>query len=141
MAKKIKKSKKHQENNRKIKTPQREHIEYPVFSFLYLHKKHGINKNEKDTNSALLYRLKQLSELPWIKIQYTDKHGFGSEKIDQSAIKPDIPSHVTPDTPLLALRYSGNLPFVGYRDPIHKFIFHIIYVEKKYGDVYEHGRK
>lgn len=111
-------------------------VNYPLFSFKYL-TEHSI-KNCRDGGFFLefLLRLKKLSELGWQEIAKSGRHGFGMEKIPREIIKHDIPPQITPEVPLFAFRATGsNLPFVGFREGR---IFHIIFVETVFGDIYDH---
>lgn len=82
-------------------------------------------------------RLHKLSNLSWNQIITTQKHGFGTEKIAVGQIKPTLPKFVTPDVKnLLVFRANGdNRPFLGIRK---SNIFHIIFLEERFGDVYNH---
>ena len=84
-----------------------------------------------------LERLQKLSELGWKEINKSNRHGFGTEKIPTDQIKPKFPEFITPDVNFLtAFRATGNNhPFLGIQNGK---IFHIIYIESKFGDIYDH---
>ena len=54
--------------------------------------------------------------MTWNDIINAPRHGLGQEKIAQNAIKAPLPSHITPDTQLIALRFAGKAPMIGRRD-------------------------
>lgn len=59
-----------------------------------------------------------------------EQHCVGSEKIAISTIKAECPSVVTEDVSyLLALRFAGKMPFVGYRD---RFILHVLFIDRNH---------
>jgi hypothetical protein len=73
--------------------------------------------------------------MTWNDIIQADRHGFGREQIAQNNIRPQIPAHVTADISLIALRFSGNKPMVGYQ---RNDVFHIVWFDRDY-DLYDHG--
>lgn len=112
-------------------------IDYPVFCF-----KHLQNVSIKDCTDADIFykfldRLQKLSSLGWKEIRTSQRHGFGMEKISVNEIKPQMPSIITPEVShLMAFRANGNnLPFLGIQKDV---IFHVIFIETNFGDVYEH---
>lgn len=109
--------------------------EPPFFSLRYINKDYSISKCTKDEKSALIDTLYQLSQLTWSQIQASPRHGLGYEKIEQSAIKSSIPSHITADVNLIAFRFCGMAPMVGYRDGA---IFYIIWLDRDF-TLYSHS--
>ena len=111
-------------------------IDYPVFCLRHLHKARDYNLGSCDNEhkSAFVSQLETLSQLPWNKINTLPRHGLGWEKLPQAAINDRIPNHVTEDVTLLAFRYHGRKPFVGYRS---SFIFHVLFIDHHY-ELYNH---
>lgn len=112
--------------------------DYPIFCFKYLQ-----NKSIKDCNNYkffydFLIRLQKLSELGWKEINKSNKHSYGTEKIPVKSIKPNLPSIITDDVEeLTVFRANGNnLPFLGIEKP---GLFHIVFIETKFGDIYDHN--
>ena len=134
---KPKSQKKNAEKN-KIKSPNNSitEIDYPVFCFKHLQ----ITKAKTDFKfySDFIERLTKLSNLAWKAINVAHRHGFGTEKIPVDQLKPRLPNFVTPDvTDLTVFRANGdNRPFLGLRKDN---IFHIIFLEEHFGDVYDHS--
>jgi hypothetical protein len=73
--------------------------------------------------------------MTWNEIIQADRHGFGREKIPQSSIRRPMPPHVTEDVTIVALRFSGKKPMVGYQ---RDRTFHIIWFDCSF-DLYDHG--
>lgn len=134
------KIKKNDSQKHKIKTPTPNNIEldYPVFCFKHLQ----ITKTKTDFKfySDFIERLTKLCSLSWNDINTSHRHGFGTEKIPVDKIKPDLPKFVTPEvTDLTVFRATGdNRPFLGLRK---NSVFHIIFIEENFNDIYDHGSK
>jgi len=110
-------------------------INYPIFCFKYIHKSYHINSCENEDKIRFLERIITLSGMTWQELEYSPKHGMGTEKIQRSAIKQDLPKEITDDvTHFLAFRFSGKKPFVGFRE---RFIFHILYIDRDF-TLYNH---
>lgn len=79
--------------------------------------------------------LHRLSQMTWQQIQYSGRHGLGSEKISRSEIKgAPIPHEITEDTPLLAIRFCALAPMVGYRVGQ---VFHVLWLDRAF-TLYKH---
>jgi hypothetical protein len=120
----------------KIKIPSENSIEfdYPIFCFRHLQ---TVPDRDFKFYSDFVERLKKISNLTWNQINVADRHGFGTEKIPVNQMKPQLPKFVTPEiTHLLVFRANGdNRPFLGLR---RGTVFHIIFLEEQFGDVYDH---
>ncbi len=69
-------------------------------------------KGKADFAMAIFKR----KDLKWSEIMQADRHGLGTEKIAKKAIKAPIPNFLTEDVDeLLAFRFSGKKPMVGFR--------------------------
>ncbi|NOT58991.1 MAG: hypothetical protein HOP19_02075 [Acidobacteria bacterium] len=107
----------------------------PVFSFEHLQSAYCITNCTSDERAAFTERMRLLSQLTWAQIKCLPKHGLGFEKIAQHAIQTGIPSHITADVALIAFRFFGKAPMVGYRD---RRIFHILWFDRDF-TLYDHG--
>jgi hypothetical protein len=109
----------------------------PIFSFEHMKGGNGysIDCCDDDHRSALAKRLFRLTQLSWMEIRNAPRHGFGSEIISKSSIKPALPAAVTDDVRIIALRYNGLCPMVGFRDGR---IFHVLFLDHSM-DCYPHG--
>jgi len=120
----------------KIKIPEENliDVDYPVFCFRHLQ-----TKPEKDFKfyADFILRLQQICTLTWKQIGVTHKHGFGTEQMPIARIKPATPLFVTPDvSSLMVFRANGdNRPFLGLRKGN---VFHVIFLEEKFNDIYNH---
>ncbi len=112
-------------------------LSYPSFSFLYTKtKKYRVEDCEKHDKISLLKKLRILSQITWKEIAGGAKHALGYELIPQSDLNVSLPSHITPDTPILALRFSGKKPMLGYKEGA---VFYILLIDKDFS-AYNHGR-
>lgn len=108
----------------------------PIFSFEYMRAGDGYSVDccNADHRSALASRLFKLTQMTWMQIRNAPRHGLGSETIAKDSIKPSLPPAVTEDVTLLALRYNGLHPMVGYRNGR---TFHILFLDHSM-DCYPH---
>ncbi|HNW49670.1 MAG TPA: hypothetical protein PKH79_01225 [Prolixibacteraceae bacterium] len=113
-------------------------VEYPIFCFKYLQMYSIKDCKDHEFFFRFLERLQKLSELGWAEIRKSNRHSFGTEHIPIDQIKPQTPAFITPDVNYLtAFRATGSkLPFLGILDGK---IFHIIYIESTFGDIYDHN--
>lgn len=131
------KIKKHNVKNNKIKKPSESNnvIDYPIFCF-----KHLIIKPKEDHKfyTDFIIRLNKLCNLGWNEINKSHKHSFGTEKIPTYKLKPALPAFISPDIDsLIVFRANGdNRPFLGIRKDN---VFHIVFIEENFGDVYDHN--
>lgn len=107
----------------------------PVFSLQYLQKGYCITDCEQKDQASFALKMKRLSELTWNRIQSAPRHGLGYERIAQKAIKQPIPQHITQDVNLIAFRFAGKKPMVGYRDGR---IFYVVWLDRDFS-LYDHG--
>lgn len=111
--------------------------DYPIFCFKYLQETSIKNCSDHKFFLDFIFRLQKLGELGWNEINKSSRHSFGTEKIPIKQIKPDLPLIITDEIDeLTVFRANGNnLPFLGIRKPN---VFHIIFVETNFGDIYNH---
>lgn len=114
-----------------------ENDQKPLFSFEHMPNGSGfsISCAGPDDRSQLASKLYQLSQMTWMQINQAPRHGSGSEIIARAAIKAKVPPAVTDDTNMLAFRYSGKRPMVGYRDGR---TFHVLWLDWNF-TLYDHG--
>lgn len=101
----------------------------PVFSFEYLVTSHSVDVCESDDRSALAVQLSKIGSLTWAELQGAHRHGLGYEKIAQTSMKVALPAIVTPDITLIAFRFNGKKPMIGYRSDQ---TFYILFLDSKY---------
>lgn len=112
---------------------------HPVFCLKCIEPKWGLSKCTKDQKVALLTTLHELSQMTWSQILHAPRHGKGSEKIAVSSSKAPIPPQLKDigDIQWRAFRCFGLAPFVGYRDHMHKGLFHIVWLDTNF-QLYNH---
>lgn len=100
----------------------------PVFSFEHMQDNSGwsISCCQRDDRAQLVSRLYTLCQLTWMQINQAGRHGQGTEIIPKGKIAARIPAIVTDDTNLLAMRYNGKRPMVGFKDGR---TFHILWID------------
>ena len=116
-------------------------INHPLFSFKYLSDESIKDCKDHSFLLGFILRLQKLCELGWDGIRLSHRHSYGMEPIPYNDIKPKdkLPSFVTREVDLHAFRASGdNRSFVGLQ---RGKLFYIFFIETKFGDIYNHGRK
>lgn len=108
--------------------------EKPCFCFQQIQKGYNSKSCTKDHLRDLVKTIEKLSQLTWIQITNTQKHGFGLEHISRDSINPGLPSDISKNTTFLALRFSGNAPMIGYRE---ENVFHVLFLDPKFS-AYNH---
>ena len=122
----------------KISKNKLDSVNYPVFCFKHLQENSLKDCKDVDFLIKFLFRLKSLCQLGWKEIKTSPKHSFGTEQLNISQIKPtNKPSILTPDVKKLTVfRATGdNHAVLGI---IKEPIFHVIYIETVFGDIYDH---
>lgn len=112
--------------------------ERPIFSFEYLDT-HFLRKSKAEDGfyREFILRLSKLGQLGWNGIRQSGRHEYGRESISVAQMKPQMPSAITPDiTELDVFRANGNNNvFAGFmRDDI----FFVVFIEGKFGELYDH---
>ena len=107
----------------------------PVFSLQYVQPSYCISKCTKDEKSSLVDKMHRLSNLTWAELKQAGRHQLGFEKIARDSIKSAIPNHLTPDVDLIAFRFDGMKPMVGYR---REATFFILWLDRDF-TLYDHG--
>ena len=112
-------------------------IDYPIFCFKHLQSVSISDCTDGTFFYKFLERLNKLSNLGWNEIRLSERHSFGMEKIPVEKIHPSLPPFITPDVEDLSVfRAAGdNRPFLGIQNDK---IFHVIFIETKFGDIYDH---
>jgi hypothetical protein len=106
----------------------------PKFSLELLQKNYCLSRCTQTEKIALIERLHELSQLTWQMIMQTDRHRQGCEKIDHKAIKTALPPFINSDMTLLAFRFYGKAPMVGFREAE---VFFIVWLDRDF-TLYRH---
>lgn len=109
----------------------------PQFSFEYMVRGSGYSVSccNDEHRSALLGKLFILSQMTWQEIQNAPRHGLGSEKISRSSFNTALPASIPEDAEIIALRYHGKAPVIGFRGDR---IFYIVLMDHNF-TAYDHG--
>lgn len=109
----------------------------PVFSLEYLGKGgFCLTDCERQEQAAFANAIYELSQINWVTIKASGRHGKGFEKITRAQIKGSIPPFFTDDIQhFLAFRFDGMKPMVGHRD---RRVFYVIWLDRDF-TLYNHG--
>lgn len=113
-------------------------INYPLFSFRYYNSVSVKDCKDYDFFIGYLSRLQKLSEIGWNEIRVSHAHAYGMEQMPQREIRHTdlLPPFVTKEVELHVFRAAGdNRVMVGLQEGK---IFHVFFVETKFGDVSSH---
>lgn len=105
----------------------------PSFSLKYMRYRgrHCISNCGEDKKALILSTLLRLSQSTWKDIKSQPKEQ-GFESLPQSRFSVSLPSSVTPEIPVLVIRYDKGGRLAGYRD---KDVYHIVLAGK---NLYSH---
>lgn len=84
-----------------------------------------------------LIKWEKRAKLTWKELHQHPKHGLGSENLPKRIFKPALALELERDS-YTVFRHQGNLPFAGFRVGD---VFHVLWIEAKYNELYEHGGK
>ena len=88
----------------------------PLFCLNTLHGNYGLSHCEQEQRAAFADTLHKLSKLTWAQIMTSGRHASGCEIISRDSLKFDLPSTITDDVRILAFRFHGKSPMLGYRN-------------------------
>lgn len=110
----------------------------PTFSLHYMRLNTGycLTRCTEPERAAFASRIREMSQLTWVQIKGSQRHGQGCEEIPQRQIRgSSIPKGVHPDAALLSFRCIGKHPMVGFREGQ---TFHIIWIDRD-SSLYRHS--
>lgn len=109
----------------------------PLFSFekMALNSGYSVDCCDADNQAAISKRLFKLSQMKWRDIRQAPRHGLGTETIARASLSAPLPTSVTEDTTILALRYNGLRPMIGYREGR---VFYILLIDHNFS-AYDHS--
>lgn len=109
----------------------------PVFCLHHLQDEFDVRAiGDKDGQAQLALTMHKCAQMQWSQIHQSNRHASGTEWIPAEQIRAPIPPKFADEDKFMALRYNGRLPMVGIRI---NDVFHVLWVERRYGDVYAHG--
>lgn len=109
----------------------------PIFSFHQIGRHYCLDLCQTEEKVALIDTIHKLSQSTWQELRNANRHGLGTEKIEHSSITGcAVPNFILlQNIPLLAFRFHGKKPMVGYRE---NQIFHILWLDRDF-TLYDHG--
>lgn len=109
----------------------------PVFSLERLQNgNYCLQELDKEGKASFAEAIFRRKDKKWKEIKQMPKHGLGFEKIAKTSINAPIPRFITDDVDnLLAFRFHGKRPMVGYRQ---NDIFYVLWFDKDFS-LYDHG--
>lgn len=107
----------------------------PHFSLEYLDGEYSLSGCDKVQKAAFADTLHKLSQLTWAQLKRAGRHGSGYEKIEKHSLKRPVPGHITDDVNIIAFRFCGKAPMVGYRN---RRTFYVIWLDINFS-LYSHG--
>lgn len=88
----------------------------PIFNLEHLKGDYCLSKCSTEQKAAFVDRLWTLSKMTWGEIQRAQRHGLGHEEISRDSLGDrSYPAELSDDVPILAFRFMGFAPFLGYR--------------------------
>ena len=105
-----------------------------IFSLRYIQKNHCYSDCQPAEKQALIEAMFKRREMTWQTIAKEHRHGLGYEKIERSSLTVNVPKIVPEDASILAFRFFGLAPMVGYKE---NDVFHILWLDRQY-KVYPH---
>jgi hypothetical protein len=110
----------------------------PRFSFrdIITNSKFSFDALEQKDKVNLINTLNVLGHLTWSEIYKQPRHKSGCETIDKEALKFALPSNIPRDCTILAFRFNGMAPMLGYKSAFGTF--YILAFDPKF-KAYKHG--
>ena len=108
---------------------------FPVLSLRHLQNGFGVEDMSPDQCKEFLVKWAKRSTFSWKELSNHGRHGLGSEKLPRSAFRPSVPEQLAEDK-YTVFRHKDNLPFAGIKAGD---VFHVLWIECAYGDLYKHG--
>lgn len=110
--------------------------ETPVFCLHHLVRGYDVGALDQEGRSEFALTLASRCQLTWAAIKQAPRHALGTEMIPADQIRATIPAQFSDADRFMMFRYHGKLPMGGVRSGA---TFHVIWIEKKFGDLYDHG--
>lgn len=110
--------------------------QHPLWCFHFIDPKFSADVLETEAVRALIAAFVKRSSLTWNQLIMANKHKLGTENIPVKITKPKMPPSFKDEEHFIVMRYHDKLPFGGVR--VGR-IFHVIWIERQFGEVYEHG--
>jgi hypothetical protein len=109
--------------------------EYLSVSLRHLKSSHCLTHCTQEEVLSFADKVRVLTQKSWLELGQSHRHGIGYEKIDRNSLTVAVPNHVTPEVNIIAFRFAGMKPMVGYKD---KETFFVLWFDREFR-VYDHG--
>lgn len=110
---------------------------FPLLCLRHVQPGFGVEDLPAEAQAEFLVKWSKRSKVSWNDLGTHQRHGLGSEKLPADKIRPMVPEKFAADS-YQVYRHHGNLPFVGVRI---NDVFYVLWIEKKFGELYDHGSK
>jgi hypothetical protein len=108
----------------------------PIFNLEHLKGPYCLSECTTEEKAAFADAIHKRSQMTWGEIQRAPKHGLGCETISRNAlVVQTFPDDLTEDVQILAIRFCGKAPMVGYR---RGRVFVVLHLDRDYS-LYPHS--
>lgn len=108
----------------------------PVFCLGFIQPSCDVKRLPESQQADFAVALQDKARFTWKELTLNRKHSHGVATLPRRAIKKQIPERFSDEDRFHVLRYTGNnRAMVGVRAGK---VFHILWIEKTFGDVYDH---
>ncbi len=122
-----------------LKPPSENTVSYddfkPRFSLEFLQPDFCLSKCNQQEKASFADAIHKRSQLTWSQIKSQHRKKLGFEKISRNSLDAPVPMFVTDDTDMLAFRFNGKAPMVGYRK---KATSYVMWLDRAF-KLYDHG--
>jgi hypothetical protein len=110
--------------------------ETPKFCLAHLVDEYGLGQLTVSQQAAFAKTLRKLAQFKWKELLTGPKHAHGCELLPAGKFKAKIPARFEGEDRFMVFRYCGKLPMAGVRV---LDVFHILWIEREFGELYDHG--
>lgn len=108
--------------------------QYLTISLRHIRNSHCISTCDDSETKSFADKVRILTSKTWTEINGMSRHGLGSEQISRVSLKVQVPQHLTDDVNIIAFRFCGMKPMIGYRDGP---VFYVLWFDRAF-DCYAH---
>ena len=101
----------------------------PLFCFHHLGGDFCLSHCDQEEKAAFADTVHKLSRVSWAEIARSHRHAIGTEIISRDSLTMPLPSSITDDVNILAFRFHGKAPMLGYREGR---TFHVLGLDKSF---------
>ena len=117
-----------------LESPKSSENEKPFFCLSCVQDGYTISECTSEQRATYANKLSKWAQMTWVQLRQADRHGLGYEKNDN--IQVLRPAHVAEDATLIAFRFHGPLPVIGFR---RDRVFYAVWFDRDpKGSIYRH---